>query len=118
MKPSPFAQVIELRPKVTTEPLQHVAVRTNHPSAGRSAAQDEFAKIVQLFDWAAEPDRPSLPTLQGLALDRLGTFVCSPGLITREQAIEAVSVLRAYFRPDLDEAPAHGIARPQLDGAS
>lgn len=107
-----MARVITLTPR-PAEPRHHVALRSGHPTTRRPAAP-----VVDLFDWAAQPDRPVLPTLAACALDRLGTYVMSPGLISREQAIEAVAVLRAHFRPDLDECNARGIVRPDLDGAS
>lgn len=57
-----------------------------------------------LFDRAADPDVPEMPTLLACALDRLGQFVAAqglgaPGPITNTQAVEALSVICAHFRP-------------------
>ena len=67
------------------------------------------------YDHAADPDRPVLPSLVIMALDRIGQHIRVPGgQISRAQAIEALDVVARWARPDLhaDDANPHGIARP------
>ena len=70
-----------------------------------------------LFDREAQPvDRPVIPSLVMMALDRVGQFVRVPGCdISRLQAVEALDVIAAWARPDLfdaDECPVNGLPRP------
>lgn len=85
---------------------QHAqAVAAGHPSA------------LPPYDHTADPDRPVLPSLVLLALDRVGHFVRVPGgEITRAQAVEALDVVARWARPDLhaDDCPPGGIERPVL----
>lgn len=72
---------------------------------------------VELYDREMHPaDRPPIPSLALMALDRIGQFVRVPGCdITRAQAIEALDVVGRWARPDLftgDDAPVHGYPRP------
>ncbi len=67
------------------------------------------------YDHAADPDRPVLPSLVIMALDRIGQYVRVPGgQIDRAQAIEALDVVARWARPDLhaDDCPPAGIERP------
>ena len=85
-------------------PSQHEqAVAAGHPSA-------------QPFDRDADPDVPVLPLLQRLALSVLVRSVLVPGSVPRSEQVAAATTMHAYFRPDADDAPAHGYPRPQ--GAS
>ena len=91
---------------VTDLRAQHAqAVAAGHPSA------------LPPYDHTADPDRPVLPSLVLLALDRVGHFVRVPGgEITRAQAVEALDVVARWARPDLhtDDCPPGGIERPVL----
>ena len=99
--------ITQFRPRVT-ETRHHVAIRTGHPSTYERTA----APVIALFDWAAHPDKPEMPTLVACALDRVGQYVATPGLISRSDALEALDVIRSHFRPSADHAPARGIQRP------
>lgn len=85
------------------------AVAAGHPSAYRGA---DPAPVVELYDRTTDPDRPVLPLLVACALDRVLTHCQAPGQYTRDQVIEAADVVRAHFRPDLDECDALGLPRP------
>ena len=91
---------------VTDLRAQHAqAVAAGHPSA------------LPPYDHTTDPDRPVLPSLVLLALDRVGHFVRVPGgEITRAQAVEALDVVARWARPDLhaDDCPPRGIERPVL----
>ena len=94
----------EQRSHVTNlRPSDVQATLAGHPSA------------LPPYDHAADPDRPALPSLVVMALDRIGQYVRVPGgQIDRAQAIEALDVVARWARPDLhaDDYPPAGIERP------
>jgi len=94
----------EQRSHVTNlRPSDVQAALAGHPSA------------LPPYDHAADPDRPVLPSLVIMALDRIGQYVRVPGgQIDRVQAIEALDVVARWARPDLhaDDCPPAGIERP------
>lgn len=76
------------------------ARRTNHPSA-----------TIELFDWEAHPDKPTMPTLIACALDRVGQHLANPLQVSRAQAVEALTAIRAHYR-HADDCNPHGMPRP------
>lgn len=124
--PQPLAKVLEFAPRATREPLVHVSIqqpaiqvdpllvaaaRADHPARRpfevRPIEPRPFAGPVEtepwgmLFDWDDHPDLPPvMPTLVACAIDRLGQFLCTTGMISRDQAFEALQVIRGYWRPE------------------
>jgi hypothetical protein len=77
------------------------ARRTDHPSAP-----------VELFDWATHSDKPPMPTLIACALDRVGQHLANPLQVSRAQAVEALTAIRAHYRSGSDDCNPHGMPRP------
>ena len=106
-----MAKILTFGPRPTRDPLAHVAVHhqpdpvelveVRAPSARQMHPTNPCAPVGP-FDWALQPDQPLMPTLVACALDRLGQYVQTPGLVSREQAIEALFTIRSHYRPDTE----------------
>lgn len=101
--PSPAARVVEFRPAKGAEAKSHVRLRPSTTPAEPSTV----APLVALmpFDWAQQSDPvvlPVLPTLVACALDRLTSHVENPSLVSKGDALEALRLIRAHFRPEVD----------------